>query len=128
MPCTGDSSSKCGGSSRINVFNSTRAIQVPRNPDITDYTYKGCYTDSVNARVLADDHFFDAQMTIEKCALSCDGAKFFGTQYGGECYCGSVMKGASEKRAETECRMVCGGDSMEFCGNANRLTLYEKSV
>jgi hypothetical protein len=128
MPCSGDATLKCGGSARINVFNSTRVVELPKNPQITGYTYKGCYTDSVNERVLAGEVYFDSQMTVEKCAANCKGTKFFGTQYGGECYCGAAFANPTEKRAETECRMVCGGNSMEYCGNGGRLTLYEKNV
>lgn len=112
----------------MNVFKSTQTVQLPKNPLITGYTYKGCYTDSVNARVLAGDHYFDSAMTVEKCATSCAGSTYFGTQYEGECYCGNAFSSPTTKVAENDCSMLCGGNNMEYCGNGNRLTMYEKST
>jgi hypothetical protein len=67
-------------------------------------------------------------MTVEKCAARCSGRKFFGTEYGGECYCGDVLGEESKGVDDGECGMLCGGDRGEFCGHAGRLSLYESSA
>lgn len=126
MTCSGDSSQSCGGPNRITVFNSTTLVQQPGNPSIPGYAYAGCYTDSVGARSLNDDYMFDSAMTVEKCATRCNGSKYFGMEYGGECYCGAAFANPSTKVADAECSMLCGGSTMEFCGAGNRLTVYEK--
>ncbi|PVI04908.1 heme peroxidase [Periconia macrospinosa] len=127
-PCSGDPSAFCGGSSRLTVFRSQSATGAPRNPPIPGYTYKGCYIDSVGARTLGDKVYFDAQLTVEKCAAQCQDFTFFGTEYGGECYCGNELKGDLGKGVEAECQFLCGGDKAEFCGAGNRLSVYEKSA
>lgn len=83
MTCAGDSTAMCGAASRLTVFNSTTLVQLPGNPTIPNYTYKGCYTDSVGARTLTDVVMFDSAMTAEKCAARCSGFTYFGMEYGG---------------------------------------------
>ena len=84
--------------------------------------------DSVGARTLSDKFFFDAQMTVGKCAAQCQDYAFFGTEYGGECYCGNELKGNLGKGLETDCQILCGGDKGELCGGASRLRVYERSA
>jgi hypothetical protein len=126
MPCTGDSNATCGAAFRIGVFKSNATLILPANPIIPGYNYSGCYTDSVNERVLQKAFYFDELMTVEKCNEYCDGTKYFGTQYGGECYCGDEFAYDSSLVPESECSFLCRGDKAEFCGAANRLSLWTR--
>jgi hypothetical protein len=126
MACTGNASSTCGAPYRISVFKSNANITLPQNPVIPGYNYSGCYVDSVAERVLQKAFFFDAELTVEKCLDYCDGTKYFGTEYGGECYCGDEFAVESEKVAESQCSHLCLGDMGQFCGAANRLSLWTR--
>lgn len=65
-------------------------------------------------------------MTLESCAKFCDGSKYFGTEYGRECYCGNVLQQGSVKAPnQDDCNFPCAGDGSEYCGAGNRLELYQ---
>lgn len=64
------------------------------------------------------------EMTLESCADFCSGHKYFGTEYGGECYCGNDLDPSSDSADQTDCSMRCTGDETELCGAGNRLSLY----
>lgn len=125
MPCAGTSTQSCGGPNRITVFKSNANIAVPTNPTIADYGYKGCYTDDVYARVLTTSVLRDDGMTVERCASTCAGSHYFGTQFGNECYCGESFSGDTKIVDQGECSMQCKGNGREFCGANARLSLYE---
>ncbi|ORY14042.1 hypothetical protein BCR34DRAFT_647305 [Clohesyomyces aquaticus] len=129
MPCSGlESTGNCGAGSRMNIFQSLTVTDLPSNPVIEGYAYAGCYTDEVGSRTLAGEFLFAEDMTVEKCKDFCKGTQFFGTEYGGECYCGASLGGAAEKRAESECGYLCKGNEKEFCGAGGRLTVYKKGA
>lgn len=126
MLCTGNSTQSCGDASRITVFKSLTIYPQPSNPAITGYNYTGCHTDSVGARVLQGSFLFDANMTVAECAQYCSGTKYFGTEYGGECYCGNEFSHDTQLAPESDCSFVCGGNKAQYCGAANRLSLWTK--
>lgn len=63
-------------------------------------------------------------MTLESCATFCKNYRYFGTEYGAECYCGDSLAPSSASAALSDCSMVCTGNPLEFCGAGNRLELY----
>lgn len=63
-------------------------------------------------------------MTLEKCAETCSGFKYFGAEYGRECYCGNEFGAGSEEADAADCGMACAGDAKEFCGAGDRLSVY----
>jgi hypothetical protein len=111
----------------MNLFKSSTQHTGPSNPTIAGYTYAGCHTDSVGARVLDATYLFDNSMTVEECATFCVGYTYFGTEYGTECYCGNSFANPTSAAAESDCSFLCPGNSNEFCGAGNRLTMYSKS-
>jgi hypothetical protein len=124
MPCAGDPTAVCGGPNRINVFNNTSG-SVASNPTVSGWTYAGCHTDSTAARALTAEAETDTVgMTVEKCTAFCAGYTYAGMEYASECYCGNAFANPSSVAAETDCSMLCSGNSLEFCGGPNRLTLY----
>ena len=38
--------------------------------------------------------------------------------------CGNQLNGDAQHVSDADCRMVCGADHREYCGNANRLQTY----
>jgi hypothetical protein len=67
-------------------------------------------------------------MTLEMCFGDCAGAgcKYWGVEYGGECYCGNSF-GAGSVAAlggNADCSFTCPGNPLEFCGAGNRLSTY----
>lgn len=65
-------------------------------------------------------------MTTTKCAGLCGGATYFGTEYGGECYCASTIPAQAKEVDAEECGVACKGDTTQACGGGNRLSLYWK--
>lgn len=124
--CTGNSSQTCGGASRLTVFESTSPYQPPSNPVIPGYDYAGCYTDSVENRTLADTVFTGIHMTVETCEEFCDGAAYFGLEYGSECYCGDALRSGIISVWDDECSFLCSGNEKEFCGAGDRLSVWKK--
>lgn len=133
MACHGDAAENCGGSDRLNLYGFKGATAVvapvPESKEKVDgFTYKGCYVDSRDARVLSGAELATDDLTLEKCAAFCDdaGFKVFGTEYGRECWCGAAL-GATTEVGDEQCDQPCGGDASEACGQGDRLSVYEKA-
>lgn len=81
--------------------------------------------DSVNSRPLTSLSVLNnAAESLEACATFCAGYKYFGTEYGQECYCGNTL-GYVTVEPETDCNMPCTRNQREYCGVGNRLSLYQ---
>lgn len=91
------------------------------------YSYKGCYTDSTSSRALTGAWYTSENMTVDFCAESCSEYKFFGLEYGIECFCGSIHSAESILVDDSECSMACAGDDSEICGASYRLSVYENT-
>jgi hypothetical protein len=116
-----------------NVTNITATASKPtpavlKPAVLAQYAYRGCYEDAVNSRILKNGYFYGDDITAAKCAASCQGSKYIGTEYGGECYCGELFPASAPARPEAECNIPCKGSAnkTEVCGGANRLTAYWK--
>ncbi|KAH9212454.1 Cupredoxin [Leptodontidium sp. 2 PMI_412] len=49
----------------------------------------------------------------------------FGVEYGRECYCGDVLSAGSVKADnQADCKFLCPGDPLTYCGAGQRLQLY----
>lgn len=127
MQCSGDAKATCGGTSRISLYKATRFVPIVTKPvDVASYAYRGCYTDAVSSRTLKEGYFFGEDMSTTKCASSCKGSTYFGTEYGGECYCGTVFPQGAVEVAGSECGFSCKGNKTQSCGAENRLSIYWK--
>lgn len=138
-PCKGDPSQRCGGASRLSLWNNTNYI-APRNPPTPNnqFSYVGCFTEGKGARALGASAKFPAfaktdatGMTVEMCSSICfnKGYAWMGVEYGQECYCnqdGPINSAVVAPGGERECRMLCKGDGTEFCGGPSRLNVYRK--
>ncbi|KAI1099860.1 heme peroxidase [Jackrogersella minutella] len=95
-----------------------------------EYLLVGCQKESTAAgtRALGDAAFAYDTMTLESCMNNCTGYIYWGAEYGRECYCGDSLHSTSEDAPLTDCNMVCGGDSTEYCGDSNRIELYSTTA
>lgn len=133
MPCSGDSSSICGGSLRLSIYHDASLDPTPPSPppspaSVPGYTYQSCWVDSVGDRALKGAVHVDGNlMTAALCGELCGGSKFFGTQFAHECFCGEELLTGVIAASEEECGMPCAGDAAERCGGPQRLSLYVRN-
>ncbi|KAM7207748.1 WSC domain containing protein [Naviculisporaceae sp. PSN 640] len=93
-------------------------------PQIPGYDFAGCYTEATGIRALTGSSYFDDHVTMQKCAAACSGFKYFGVEYGRECYCSNTLNTGSVETDLAECSFSCPGDATQSCGAGNRLSLY----
>lgn len=128
VPCSGNASETCGAGMRLNVYHDPTATPIPAT--ILDYTYEGCYEDSVASRILPDLIYHGHDMTLALCAEKCSAAgyEYFGVEFSQECFCGHELADGSAPAAggDIECFMPCAGLGTQICGGPQRLTLYSK--
>ena len=84
--------------------------------------YLGCFVDNPVARDLQGSSVKDPLMTAGMCARYCrtGGYRFFGLQFGIQCFCGSTKPGSYGVAAEGDCDMACGGNPAKMCGGYDR--------
>lgn len=138
--CAGDPSQACGGNGGyIDIFydatkynpSDNYTVVGPSAPEtVLNYNYLGCYSEATNGRALGDKApALPANGgTLDFCAQGCQGYKYFGAEFGGECYCGNTINAGSAlvpgDRTTNGCNMICNGNQSEYCGGANRLEMY----
>lgn len=111
--------------------SSSPTVPTPTGPTIVPsaglYNYMGCYTEGMNTRALGDASYPSDSNSIAQCAASCSAYKYFGAEYGRECWCGNTFGAGSVLTSNSDCSMTCAGYSTEYCGAGNRLTVYIKN-
>ncbi|KAK3674902.1 hypothetical protein LTR78_005246 [Recurvomyces mirabilis] len=130
--CTGNNAETCGGANRLSLFSAGRPniSAAPGTPEVisNDWYYTSCSVDNAGrVRALGDRSTTSDSMTLEKCGNFCQGSQYFGIEYSSECYCGNSLS-SSSIAASSDCNMLCSGDSTEFCGAGNRLTVYQNTT
>ncbi|AEO53498.1 glyoxal oxidase like protein [Thermothelomyces thermophilus ATCC 42464] len=132
-PCPGAPGEKCGAGDRLSIVSrGPPKIYAPPAPieKIGDWEYQGCAEDNINdKRTFFWQIFFNDIMTPEMCLDRCAefGYHAAGLEYGQECYCGDPANMATHGatfRPESECNVVCAGNSTAICGGLARLTTY----
>jgi hypothetical protein len=73
---------------------------------------------------LSDSHAGANVMTPQFCSGLCNGFKFFGIQYGAQCFCGNDYGNQGGKSPESDCSVPCPGDTSLSCGGAERNSIY----
>ena len=128
MPCAGDSTKLCGAGNRLNVWGAPGQTTTPTNPTLNNkatvgaFAYKSCWSDGLDIRALADNVLRADTTTVETCAVFCKNYRYFGVEYGSQCYCGNTLGGAAAD--EADCNMPCAADSTEKCGGPVRMSVY----
>lgn len=128
-----DTGSSTTANAKSAVYTDTATSEKsPENESHTDeWSYLGCYSDNLSARVLNGVEFADlgeGKVTSTACISYCKKAGFSmaGTEYAGECFCGTDL-GASSKIAANKCNMKCDGDASQVCGGSLALSVYGKA-
>lgn len=89
MTCSGAPQETCGGPNRLDVYSLATATGSASPPAATGWNFRGCYTDSVNARALIAESVPNgpSSMTIEACQSVCKGLGYTlaGLEYADEC-------------------------------------------
>ncbi|KAJ7221484.1 WSC domain-containing protein [Mycena pura] len=127
MACAGNPSELCGGSGRLTVFTSGDPSPVLVPTPSPDWTLQGCLTDDILNRTLPMEVNVPVGVTAESCTAACQSAgafTFAGLENGHECWCGNATNTVAQHVSNDDCRAVCVADHSEYCGNANRLALY----
>ncbi|KAK7956344.1 uncharacterized protein PG986_005566 [Apiospora aurea] len=103
----------------------------PVNPGVQpqrigNFTFAGCYAEGTNGRALNGKTRAQDTNTLDTCAAFCSGFKYFGTEYGRECYCGDALSTGSTMDGidQSDCKMGCAANSTQLCGAGNRLSIY----
>ncbi|KAM7223227.1 putative fungistatic metabolite [Rhypophila decipiens] len=132
--CAGDPTQKCGGGDRMSIVSQgAPQVLLPPAPQTGglngSWTYAGCVRDNVNdKRTFFWQSLFPGTMTPNKCLTRCAeyGYMAAGIEYGEECYCGDPANvvDTTYYRPESECNIVCPGNSSSICGGGSRLTTY----
>ncbi|TDZ19370.1 putative fungistatic metabolite [Colletotrichum orbiculare MAFF 240422] len=148
MPCSGNSSEYCGGPSRLNLYkldgdlpaptttssaaatttgtttSSVPSATAPANDRVGDWLFQGCFTEGSGVRALPARTYANDSMTLESCGGFCEGLRYFGTEYGRECWCGDELDVTSVEAPLTDCSFPCAGDGTQKCGAGDRLQVY----
>lgn len=115
VPCSGDSSSLCGGDRHINVYLNEAYTQKPTVlPSSGSFRSQGCFADDANARLLNSGSFTDAGMTVAKCVSLAGPSKYAAVEYHSECYWGNTL--SQGQLSDDHCDAACAGDSNTLCG------------
>lgn len=95
----------------------------------TGWSYKGCYVDNANGRILNVQKPDSQTLTIESCVAACvaSGYKVAGMEFSTQCFCGnSITNGGVLANADTDCSTACAGNNKEQCGGPNRQSIYAR--
>ncbi|KAL5323613.1 hypothetical protein ACEPPN_008152 [Leptodophora sp. 'Broadleaf-Isolate-01'] len=150
MTCNGNALEICGGPSRrttavgttavgttavgttavgtTSVGTTTSSSATPVATGLpTNWTYAGCYVDSLAGRIMSGQQADDAQTTVESCVAKCValGFKVAGIEYGVQCFCDNYLRNdAALATSDSQCAMSCPGNTAEKCGDGNRVSVY----
>lgn len=126
----------CGGYAAISIYNNTDPSSGRSSSQPYPNDYLGCVFDGSSARALQGASTSASGMTIEACAAfaqegnSGGGYRYFGVEYGSECYVGNTLMPSAKMLTETSsppsssCDMKCSGKDHQTCGGAGLLSLY----
>ncbi|KAH7330380.1 hypothetical protein BKA65DRAFT_565638 [Rhexocercosporidium sp. MPI-PUGE-AT-0058] len=82
---------------------------------INDFNYLYCATDANDDRTLVGKYLASGSMTLDMCATTCSEFRYFGVEYGFECFCGDTLSAISSKATDGRCSYACPGDATETC-------------
>lgn len=147
MLCNGNTTEYCGGPNRLDMYKfggttptstteaatsaaaTTSAAGTTGLP--TGWSYKGCYVDNVDGRILATQQPDSQTLTVESCVKTClaSGYKVAGMEYSTQCFCGNaIVNGGALSPDESTCSNKCAGDARETCGGPNRMSIYSNGT
>ncbi|KAJ9633336.1 hypothetical protein H2204_007053 [Knufia peltigerae] len=107
--------------------NPTQPTGLAVPPTVGNFSYVSCYTEATAGRALSSVALADNSFTIQTCASNCTQYRYFGVEYGRECYCGNSLAAGSVPATDGRCNMPCAGNSTLLCGGPGGLTLYNNT-
>jgi hypothetical protein len=115
------------------VLIAERTINTVRGGELIapGWTFIACSTDEINARALQNQVQIaggPGAMSVENCNYRCEVDDYLlsGVEFGHECWCDHALNGEYHVKVDdSECNMECSGNSMQSCGGANRIAIYE---
>ncbi|OXV07564.1 hypothetical protein Egran_04670, partial [Elaphomyces granulatus] len=145
MACNGNATEFCGGSWRLNLYQTNITSERCSGPNLTSngllptlqktglpgqWRYVGCLQDNVGGvRSLPYQLIFPNTNNATTCLSRCSayGYGAGGMEWGHECYCGdaSDIPAAARFVPECLCDMACSGDPSSLCGAGNKFSYYE---
>ncbi|KAJ3111109.1 hypothetical protein HDU96_005999 [Phlyctochytrium bullatum] len=90
-----------------------------------DFQYRGCYKDSVQARVLRRRWVAPGELTVDLCIAHCRkfGYPYAGVEFAKECFCDDELR--DEFRVNDKlCDWNCDGNTAQCCGAPDHLSVY----
>jgi len=89
------------------------------------FEYVGCAGDDLNARTFPYRYGAN-DMTVFKCIGHCasKGYIYAGLEWAVECWCGNTL--AQSKLNYMTCTTKCAGNSSQYCGGPQKLSVYKK--
>lgn len=123
MGCNGNKTELCGGFDRLNLYGY-------QNAQPNGWTYKGCYIDGAQGRILATQQPDSNTNTIEGCISTCEGLGFgvAGMEYSTQCFCDNFLRNGAALTLESDCSMACSGNLNQKCGAGGRMSIYSNST
>jgi Domain of unknown function (DUF1996)/WSC domain len=101
---------------------------------VGQWSYLGCAKDDGASRALTGSRTGDLNMTIKNCHVYCTDKKspIAGLKYGRECWCGDKVSSTNPILPPASCaelpKMICAGNSSEYCGAPNLITLWNNTA
>jgi hypothetical protein len=104
------------------------AQALPHKRESAPYTRQGCFVSKTTdgQRLLNSGSYSGDAMTVASCAAFCSDHKYFGLEYGRECYCADSFSASPVD--DSECSFPCSGNTAEKCGAGNRLDVYTNNL
>jgi hypothetical protein len=92
---------------------------------IAGFEFAGCFSDGRERTLDGEIRPNLGKITNTACVTYCKskGWALAGTEYGGQCYCGNELKGAT-KKDDSACDMPCEGNGSETCGGDWSLSVF----
>ncbi|KAL1864253.1 hypothetical protein Daus18300_007850 [Diaporthe australafricana] len=89
--------------------------------------YVGCYREGTDGRALTRASLSHPRLTVGACEDFCRGDRYYGLEYGNECYCGYSIRNAAYQVPDSSCTVPCVGDHKEICGGGDLLSIYKSN-
>ncbi|KAJ7293964.1 hypothetical protein C8J57DRAFT_1270464 [Mycena rebaudengoi] len=138
VACSGDSSSKCGGGWRLQIYTAGSGTATATSTSATTSATSApgwvlsnaCVVDS-SSRILQGYGAATSSNTPATCQSTCasKGFSMAGVENGNECYCANSFSGGNPTVVSTsDCSVACSGNSSAKCGGGWRLQVYTSTA
>ncbi|KAJ7889398.1 hypothetical protein B0H14DRAFT_2561895 [Mycena olivaceomarginata] len=111
------------------VVNAIDIYEAVVAPCVTPWTYRGCYSDNVSARILNGYGGTFSTNSVASCQTTClnRGYAYAGVEDGSQCFCASSIGSSGTLQGETHCQTPCSGGG-GTCGGVDYIAIYETAT